>query len=192
MSNPFFITGLPRSRTTWLANLLTFGEVFCHHDLIGCVHSLHEFECEMSRENVGDSDSGLMSISRSVVETWPGARWLMVMRDREDAWRALEKYVAVCGIPRLEYDTRDRIEEWQDKTCALLKGNPNAIFVDFDSLGDMNTLREIWEFLTPQTPFSFRRCLQQMSYKVEPVPCRFNLEIHPNVIKEILELSRKP
>lgn len=63
MSKRFFILGLPRSRTAWLANLLTVGTSFCFHDgLLGC-KSLADLYAKMDGVNlgtVGDSDTGLL------------------------------------------------------------------------------------------------------------------------------------
>ena len=52
----FFITGLPRSRTAWMAAFCSTGSVVCHHELMGQVSSKQEFWDEMARDNRGNSD----------------------------------------------------------------------------------------------------------------------------------------
>jgi hypothetical protein len=57
MSN-FLVLGLPRSRTAWLANFLTYGDITCTHEgLNGCM-SLNEYKDKFTK-NSGDSNTGL-------------------------------------------------------------------------------------------------------------------------------------
>jgi hypothetical protein len=63
---PFFITGLPRSRTAWLANFFTTDHSFCYHDIsrVGSVWAILE---STSSDFVGDSDSGLLTLVDSLL-----------------------------------------------------------------------------------------------------------------------------
>ena len=44
MKNIFFITGLPRSRTAWLANWFTYGHTFCFHEACRKVGKIEELK----------------------------------------------------------------------------------------------------------------------------------------------------
>jgi len=58
MSNNFLVLGLPRSRTAWLSNFLTYGDVTCTHEgLNGCT-TLKEYKAKF-RSGSGDSNTGL-------------------------------------------------------------------------------------------------------------------------------------
>lgn len=55
----FLVLGLPRSRTAWLANFLTYGDITCSHEgLNGCT-TLPEYVSKFTL-NSGDSNTGLM------------------------------------------------------------------------------------------------------------------------------------
>ena len=89
---PFFITGLPRSRTAWLANFFTTQTAFCFHDRCkdGWTAAWVEQSLKMVAQgfvpgspparytHVGDADSGLMLIAPQLVVMFPDARWLFV------------------------------------------------------------------------------------------------------------------
>ena len=53
MSN-FFVVGLPRSRTAWLANFLTYEDKFCFHEGINGCSTLKEYKNKLGN-NKGDS-----------------------------------------------------------------------------------------------------------------------------------------
>jgi len=54
----FLVLGLPRSRTAWLSNFLTYGDISCTHEgLDGCI-SLEQYKSQFSL-NSGDSNTGL-------------------------------------------------------------------------------------------------------------------------------------
>ena len=57
--NNFFVVGLPRSRTAWLANFLTYDNRFCYHEGIDGCSTIEEYKKKLGT-NKGDSCTGLM------------------------------------------------------------------------------------------------------------------------------------
>lgn len=57
----FFITGLPRSRTSWFASFMSSGDIFCHHEAMNRCKSTEEFyeKLKLPYRLVGDADCGL-------------------------------------------------------------------------------------------------------------------------------------
>lgn len=57
----FFITGLPRSRTSWFASFMSSGDVFCHHEALNRCKTKDEFyqKMKLPYRLVGNSDCGL-------------------------------------------------------------------------------------------------------------------------------------
>jgi hypothetical protein len=54
----FLVLGLPRSRTAWLANFLTYDGQFCFHEGVNGCNSIEEYKVKV--EGKGDSNTGLM------------------------------------------------------------------------------------------------------------------------------------
>lgn len=88
MKRHFFITGLPRSRTAWLANWLTWGGSFCYHDgFVGCA-SVDDFASKLRTTpgtHVGNSDPANVCFWQRLVRFFPDASWVIIKRNMDDA-----------------------------------------------------------------------------------------------------------
>lgn len=78
----FFITGLPRSRTAWFANYLTFGDSFCLHDGFRGLKSVEDFPARLNvyEGASGNSDPANVLFWQRLVEWYPQAKWVVVVR----------------------------------------------------------------------------------------------------------------
>lgn len=56
--NNFLVLGLPRSRTAWLANFLSYDEMTCTHEGINSYRTLEEYRNSFT-PNMGDANTGL-------------------------------------------------------------------------------------------------------------------------------------
>jgi len=54
----FFVLGLPRSRTAWLANFLTYDGHFCYHEAVNGCSSVGEYREKIA--NCGDSTTNVL------------------------------------------------------------------------------------------------------------------------------------
>lgn len=90
----FFIVGLPRSRTAWLANLLTYGDSFCFHEALAQVSSPQElpalfhskaFPRGWYREVVGDADPSVPMFHVEIAELFPEAKYVFIERPYDEA-----------------------------------------------------------------------------------------------------------
>lgn len=110
----FFILGLPRSRTAWLANFLTYGKTFCHHEGMNGCRSIEEYRKKIGSN--GDAGTGLMLLDldrlfpespRVIIESDPkkaiafakkaygidSPEWFYYLRNRLDAMGGLRIHV---------------------------------------------------------------------------------------------------
>ena len=80
----YFITGLPRSRTAWLANYLTHNQSMCYHDEL--MDGPGVLECTMRKAairfvHVGHADPANLFCWRQLDEAFLGeAKWIFVRR----------------------------------------------------------------------------------------------------------------
>lgn len=85
----YFITGLPRSRTAWLSNLLTYGNSFCWHDIRYIEGSSIPAPLEQIKkrlalsgfEKIGASDPAIISCWEWLRDSYPNAKWVVIERD---------------------------------------------------------------------------------------------------------------
>ena len=138
----FFITGLPRSRTAWLANYFTTGSVLCLHEA-----SYEEF---LDRKNSGLWDYVGLSSTKLYedIEKIDGPV-LVVKRDLNDVYKWAKDY---CSIDWLKY-----------LNAKLVMGK--QLTVDFDDI-DIS-LEVIQGYLTPSIPYDEVRAELMMNYNVQ-------------------------
>jgi hypothetical protein len=134
---PFFILGLPRSRTAWLANFLCYGPAFCFHEaLIGCdsIKSYARRLCAVDAEHVGDSSSGTVFFIDDIMHLFPEARLVVVERNQDE-----------CKVSMTE--TGFPADAVIDDTLAMLEYTKTAykpMVIAFDAL-TKNGCEDIWD-----------------------------------------------
>jgi hypothetical protein len=93
----FFITGMPRARTAWLATFLSDQGAHCFHDLLARskdVEAAVETALGADHRAVGISDNGLVYFHERVHGLVPNARWVVVKRDPNECMESAVK----CGM----------------------------------------------------------------------------------------------
>jgi len=143
----FFVLGLPRSRTAWLANFLTYDDLFCYHEGINGCHSMDEYKQKI--ENCGDSCTGLSLIDFEPY--FPDAKKVIIDSNTE---RAVEfgKTMFDADLTELMAIAKSRLD------------NMEGLHI---SLSDINhRLREIWEYLT-DSPFNKKRADQLIKLNIQ-------------------------
>jgi hypothetical protein len=196
---PFFITGLPQSRTTWLANFLSTGSVFCHHDLLGLVGSMAEFKArlrdDMATGRVGDSDSGLLSAWQPVMQAFPDAPWVLVIRDFEEAWQSLCEFVAEGPWSQqlsCTWELRERMSaEWAAARRGLTKTGKNILEVYFDQLDRTDTLEQVWRHCVPGVKFDRRRAEMLQTLSVRPFQAKSPMRPALSLVKELWQSGQQ-
>jgi hypothetical protein len=176
MRSHFFITGLPRTRTAWLANFFTGPHSFCLHDgLLGCktVRDLvPQWQAAMwdypVREHphiaMGDSDSALVLVAEQVLEAFPGSRWLHVTRPWEDAMEsylsAFKRGPAYLGeTPQSAEQCKETFRRLAERNQALpdLVPEEDYFSVPFYALERRETMLEAWQWLMNGVAFPAAR-----------------------------------
>lgn len=180
-SNNFFISGLPRSRTAWLANLFTTDRTFCYHDALSfnSLLSMVQRFAEHKEEKVGDSDSALILHMSPLMRFFPNAAWVFVRRPLEEAsssfWRTYgPKYPNGPTSPR-ECDLRFEVLEEQLGQAESMVAN--KMIVTFDRLSDERTIRRMWGFLLGDVPFNRERYLMLETMQINIIPSKVRLNL---------------
>lgn len=186
----FFITGLPRSRTAWLANLFTTGAQVCHHDLLGKVDSLAEFELKLRAAAVaGDADSGLVWIFPKLRELYPAARWLLIERDPADSVASIQRVSDGTPWAQAVSAYTDTLDLWLPQyleLTELMVKDSRVARLPYAALDDFESVAAAWRFLLPQQPRLARARFEFLHpLKVEVVPGKAPLQVAARLIEEI-------
>lgn len=177
-NNKFFCCGMPRSRTAWLANFLTAGNSFCYHDLLkdfgsdinGYIKHLDKARPD-GAEFVGDSDSGLLLFWKQVQAAFPGAPWIVIRRDANEAERSFKKHFAGCPYPGTKgIDIHATIGVCEKLLSEATIGLNNCFYTSFDSLENEGTLRSIWKWCGFDSGFPEERWKMLDGMRINIIP----------------------
>lgn len=171
----FFITGLPRSRTAWLAAFLTTARTMCYHEPsvkmqrledIGDLydHPGHEYT------HVGISDSALGFWAESVLEMYE-PRTLVVIRNVNDVKESL----ADLGVPGGEL-----CDELVSRLMPLHR-DPLVLCVPFSALDDERVIQNVWFHLLPGVPFDVTRWREFAKLNIQRKPPSKTRTIHEEI-----------
>lgn len=174
----FLITGLPRSRTSWLSNLFTYGSCFCFHDgLQYGAAGLSQKMDQVARENprlmhIGNSDSG---VPYALGKAHGASKVIVVKRDRADAEESFFEYFRSQPYPqmrgRLEVlEVRDIFDKFAAALDRLIEDMPigSIRVVRFEELDRMGCCEDLWSFIAPEEPFCRARWELLNKLRVNP------------------------
>jgi hypothetical protein len=177
--NPFFIFALPRSRTAWLSVFLTSTHSFCYHEaLCQCNRIAHLKQLLLRAETpaAGNSDSGNIIFRETILENFPDARIVIVLRDP----KAVHKSLALAGV-EMDEDAVDGF--YKDLLVLAKEYEDSALVVDYRDLDNLDTLATIWEFCVGDVePFNPYRAhaLLQLNIQVDDLAQSFT-DAAPNI-----------
>jgi hypothetical protein len=157
---PFFVTGLPRSRTAWLANFLTGEQSLCIHEglLNGeakIVQWLKERHWGVRR---GISDSMLPLSWPEISSQFTEYKLVIVRRDPDDCWRSLVAFLdrEEVRVPKAALELEFAAVE---RNLRLMSERCHHLAVQFEDLNETAVLGKIWNHCLPGLRFSPDRAL---------------------------------
>lgn len=188
---PYFIIGLPRSRTAWLANLLTYGNSYCWHEASRYVAGMAMLPAFMNRRRAkyrGNSDSGLCGNPYLILNLFPTSKFVFIHRPVRACIKS-----AVEQFPEIPPCVTDKsIQACQqgfiDLNCGVKPGQ--KINFEYDQLNNLETLREIWRFCIPGVKFDRERAEMLQQMRVDTVFAKMEAAMHPVYQERIKNIRR--
>jgi len=142
LRNAFFILGRPRSRTAWLANLLTVTPFsFCLHeglaDFGGSLNLLERKMRDARAIKIGNADTGLIHYADELVERFPDSSFVLIAGTQ----RSWHLFASKMGIAD---ELRDAIDHAFVEAGHVLSNHPNALILEAHELDDVRSVEELW------------------------------------------------
>lgn len=152
MKNPFFITGLPRSRTAWLANLFCTDDTVCYHEPHESVTALIDGSTDM---RIGVADCTLPMKFKAIIEKYPDSRWLYIDRDYSDSMRSFVRYTK----PHVNLLGRDlkRFFDMHIDYARVVRSDPRTMVLTYSDLTKSGFVHLAWHHLLPDKPWNQAR-----------------------------------
>lgn len=148
----FCVLALPRSRTAWLANFLTYGDLFCYHDGLESVSSIEEYTKKV--EGKGDSNTGLIMFD--FLEHHPDCKIIIIDTSIDASVSFIKENYGI--------DSHNEMLFMKKRLDAL-----DGLHIPYD---DINTrLQEIWEYVSDE-PFNKERAdmLLKLNVQINELP----------------------
>jgi len=195
MNDPYFIVALPRSRTAWLANLLTHGHSYCHHEaIVRCnpANVLHDLKEVLSNAHphykfTGDSDSGLPLLWPQLKEAFPSARYVFIERPFRDALKSHIK-----AFPCLDpVNVEDAFCQIDNALEVMRLTVDKFITVQYDQLDDPHICKYIWDFCAPGERFDFERSEMLQGLRVNQIYTEVAARAHPAFLERMKNMGAK-
>lgn len=182
--NHYFITGLPRSRTAWLANLMTYGPSFCWHDALqyGGVFGMRDHLAKPVHgvTHLGNSDSGLVLYAGALDAWYRRPQWVFVRRNREEAMHSFITYFRDHWYQGLEpmnelavVGAFDQYEANLERSIAIIPA-ARKLVLEFADLENETACRALWEHCVPAHPFCSERWTLLNQLRVNVIPEKVN------------------
>lgn len=140
----FIILGLPRSRSYWLSQYLSYRDWHCGHDQIQYLRSLEDVRAWFSQPNTGTVETGAAPFWRLLLHYAPEIKIVTIRRSLDDVMASLAK----AGVPPSDEVTK-LVRQEDRKLDQIEKRIPGVFSVPFDSLRDEMICARIFEYCLP-------------------------------------------
>jgi len=143
----FFVLGLPRSRTAWLANFLTYDGLFCYHEGTGGCHSIDEYKDKIAGK--GDSNTGL-----ALFDFEPHFKDSKIVVIDSTIDRSVKFAADVFNV-----DVKDSMKALKNRL-----DNIEGLHIDIKDIN--NRLSDIWEFIA-NSPMDYERANSLINMNIQ-------------------------
>ncbi len=145
MTAPFVIFSLPRSRTFWLSNFLSYQGRVVGHDIGIEASSCQDFINRVSKME-GTVETGAMFAHSLLRKAWPDAKFVTIRRSRDEVAASLARF----GVNDIEDELIER-----DRHLDELEATGNVARIPYEALSDARVCADLFEGLLG-VPFDFR------------------------------------
>lgn len=147
MNRPFFILGLPRSRTYWLSKFLTYRDWTCGHEELRHIRSFDDAKSWLSQPNMGSAETALAPFWRLIPRD---ARLVIVRRPVAEVKDSLLRasYGTDAHFDPIALD--DVLKRADAKLDQVSRRGPGAVLqVQFHELDEEWVAKAIFERCLP-------------------------------------------
>lgn len=145
MIRPFVIFGLPRSRTYWLSQFLSYSGWHCGHEELRHVRSVDDIKTWLALPQTGTAETAAAPWWRTLRQLAPDARVVIVRRPVDEVIASLTK----LGIAFDRTALADAVKKLAAKLDQIERRWPGALAVTFDELGTEDGCERVFEHCLP-------------------------------------------
>lgn len=148
MTVPFIIYSLPRSRTAWLSQFLTYRDWTCHHEQAIHMRSMEDVRNVFSLENTGFIETAAIAGRHLIHSVCPNIRELVILRPVNDVVESFMK-LDVSDIATYDRVKLKKVMDYEDRMLRNIAKEPNVLTINFEDLNKEETCAKIFEHCLP-------------------------------------------
>jgi hypothetical protein len=145
---PFIIYALPRSRTAWLAEFLSYKDWTCGHEQAIFLRSIDDIKRLLSLPKTGVVETAAAQAWRIIHHHVPNIKAVVIRRPIDDVMRSMVN-VDLRGEAQYDLDRLRNVMEYGDRMLREIAGQPGVLSLDFDDLDTMQGCKRLFEFCLP-------------------------------------------
>jgi hypothetical protein len=142
---PFIILALPRSRTKWLSQFLSYGDWICGHDELQHCRSLDDVRTWFTQPNVGTCETAATPFWRLLLRYQPDIRIVTVRRNPVNVFASVMRAAPNCDcgvVSELLWKGNYKLDQIEARV-------PGVLSVQFDDLEQEATCARVFEHCLP-------------------------------------------
>lgn len=144
---PFIVYSLPRSRTAWLADFLTYRDWKCHHEIAITLRDPSDI-AGVFAGRTGAVETGIAQGHWLVDHYVPDIKTVVVRRSVEDVVQSMLA-IELHGVATYDEAKLRKVMLYGEKMLEQIADKPGVLVVNHDDLDREETCREIFEFCLP-------------------------------------------
>lgn len=142
MMQPFFVFGLPRSRTLWLSRWLSYGSRYVAHDLAVECDTIDDFLDTLTLGPAGTAETAAVEAWPLIREAFPQARVAVVFRPIEEVRASLIR----AGVP-VDAAVMEALEKRLEAMTELAR-QPLVMSLSYAALSNKEVCADLFTHLT--------------------------------------------
>ena len=143
----FVVCSLPRSRSAWLSQFLTYGDHYCGHEQLRYMRSLDDVKAWLAQPNTGSCETAAASFWRLLGKYAPDVKIVTVRRPVSEVIESLRK----TGLEIDEAVLRQEMIKLDRKLDQIESRMPNVLSMQFKDLENEGACKAVFEHCLPYT-----------------------------------------
>lgn len=142
---PFIVYALPRSRSFWLSQYLSYGDYECAHEHARHLRTMGDIRSWLAQDYTGTAETTVAPWWRLVRQIRPDIRTLVVRRPVGEVVESLMR-LDMAGVCSFGRDVLTRQIQRLDRALDRIEANVQGVMsVRFDDLADEDVCAEVFE-----------------------------------------------
>ena len=148
MTVPFIIYALPRSRTAWVSQFLSYRDWECYHESAMFMRSVDDVRAFFTSDKVGCSETAAAQGRHLIRAIAPDIKEVVILRPVDEVVDSLLS-IDLSGVATYDKDILRRNMEYGDRELRKIAKDSNVLVIDYADLDKKEVCKLLFEHCLP-------------------------------------------